>query len=442
MEPSRTERLLSRPFALRHTHGSDAIDSIRLFWLAKSGGGLTGVTYDYLKTFSQLFIATTVAIGHDFDACSRVAVIHAGFTIGSFWLVALYVFKCRPSSDRIDNLSTIGQFACEGASVLLGLIACEYVADERGGLLMGRFMLSLVAVSFPVLMKLYDAVVVTLSKICRGEELSCARISFACAALILAIPSIFFAFEEMPVDNEMESVCIECVTGDAEDSAIVFDKAGEVIEEGADQFTNAADLAANAQWQNAMMAAMRRKRLMRKDAGPFGGWKKGFGGRLSGRESERQSGIADDDAPSPSGAGEPRSRMRFNFFSSHPKRPASISVAAEGEDEDRLAAPTPDSCKRRGKKVKANFGAAAAALDETSGAALTPSRAGGRNFDSRGIRGRKGNSRRSSGGVNFAVKAKAKIAERYLVAVHGNKSRRRSTVTSESCTEAGPSSTP
>jgi len=105
----------------------------------------------------------------------------------------MYVLGLGLSADRIENTVTGWQHVAEGLST--AVLAAEGSASLA-------FRLALLAMFLPLIQKLYDAIIVQISLICRNpDEFSWQSAMFALLALLLAIPSAVIALSGVKCDN-------------------------------------------------------------------------------------------------------------------------------------------------------------------------------------------------------------------------------------------------
>jgi len=198
-EPERTERLLARPFRLFQGNGSDALDSLRLAWFPRSAGhSLIGVTYDLLALFVQVIIGGLTGYGATLDKTDPNTLEKATIIIITTFCIqysaSLYIFKLGPSADRIDNVLTGSQFFLEGSQTLTIFVSLSADSiDTAAKLQLTAFLLGLLAIFFPLIEKLYDALVVQVSRCIRGE-FSMTGCFFATVALLLTAPSVILNY--------------------------------------------------------------------------------------------------------------------------------------------------------------------------------------------------------------------------------------------------------
>jgi hypothetical protein len=134
---------------------------------------------------------------------------------------ALYIFSQRPSADRIDNVLTGTQFFAEGCQTLSLFMASEVLSDLATAqtIQLAAFFLGMVAVFLPLVEKVYDAVVVQVSRCCRGE-FTLTGFFFAFVALALSLPSVLLSKSNGFGDE---------TAGHANDAASILDEGNNAV---------------------------------------------------------------------------------------------------------------------------------------------------------------------------------------------------------------------
>lgn len=156
-EPTRTERLLSRPLALFPERGGDALESIAMVMGRGRGDTSTAFAF-YLGTLTvQLCLSAMCAVGSALtsvgSAASYVVVVSALVAqLGS----GLWLSCWRPGVDRLENLLTQVQYTIESGSTALLLLATLAAHVQHSHLQGLALLFSMAAVVLPLLQKLYD----------------------------------------------------------------------------------------------------------------------------------------------------------------------------------------------------------------------------------------------------------------------------------------------
>ena len=205
-EPTRTERLLSHPFSLYRSRGSDALDALKLLWLNRSGGtSLVGLSYDYLSFMVTVMIAGVLGFGPALEKGSAAATAQIAVVATLQFGFAAHVFLNGPGNDRIENVLHGTQFCVEGIMTAL-VMRGQYAADdgERAGLLTLAFGAGLIAMFLPFVEKGYDLFIALPSAWCRrhrGEQVSCRSVCFALMAFLFTIPGLIASLLGIRLDT-------------------------------------------------------------------------------------------------------------------------------------------------------------------------------------------------------------------------------------------------
>ena len=186
-EPGRTERLLARPCALARAKASDTIDAYGFSLLARSGGATKSVVWFEVNVmFGQLVVAVLygLGVGLELEAGSLGASAQVLSILAVQAFVALWVFQMSPSHDRLQTALVGTQFALEGGQSAL-LLAYTFLLQPE--LERASFVLAVSALCAPILLLLYDAIVVPLSKALRSKGSLGSGLD-ACATLLCYLP--------------------------------------------------------------------------------------------------------------------------------------------------------------------------------------------------------------------------------------------------------------
>ena len=189
LEPARTERLLRQPLRWLYPTAADALDALSVVWLARASGGTFSHTgFAYLALLLQLAIAVLAGVGPALTPGTTQALAQVVATALLQWGAAAYMLGMRPAADRVENVIVGVQFFCEGgATAALLLASLGSMADAEVALQATAFALALVALFLPIIGKVYDAVVVPLSRLRRQDDFS---VTSACCALISLLASL------------------------------------------------------------------------------------------------------------------------------------------------------------------------------------------------------------------------------------------------------------
>ena len=193
-EPARTERLLRRPLSLFRPRASDSLDSLKIAWFARANGGhFIGLSYDWVALVAGMLIAGLNGVGRNLEAGTGLANAEVLSVVSIQYATCIYVYVTKPSSDRIDNVLSSLQFFVEGSQTgvlfLGGLLTTQGDTDGAKACQDWGFYFGLAAMFLPIFEKVYDAMVVPISGLCRGEFDPRAT-AYAMLSLALALPSV------------------------------------------------------------------------------------------------------------------------------------------------------------------------------------------------------------------------------------------------------------
>jgi len=162
VEPARTERLLAHPFRLLHLAPSDSQDAMQFHLLHRTNGlTLLGLAFSWVTMLIQVLLGVLYGLGTSLQRggldghvqLATIAVIKMG------WGVVL--ITCMPNDDRLASTFLSVQFNLEGVAVLLLLLANLLRHEElMERILALTFVMTLFPVFIPVLLKVYDLIVV------------------------------------------------------------------------------------------------------------------------------------------------------------------------------------------------------------------------------------------------------------------------------------------
>jgi len=194
-EPERTERLLRRPLMCLRSTAADARDALTLAWLAKArGSSMFVLSFSYILLVGQLLLAALAGTVAAIPPGSSLAVAQLWTMLSLQLALATYCLCVGPAADRVESLVVGLQFAVEGSSTVVVLYA---QLEDQLELMEYVFPLVLVAMGLPILQKLYDAVIVQLSRLCRRDDFSARSAFFALLALLIALPGAIMQFAGM-----------------------------------------------------------------------------------------------------------------------------------------------------------------------------------------------------------------------------------------------------
>lgn len=117
-EPSRTERLLAAPFALRRARAGDAQQQVTGFILAKvNGADSFGTFFRVYLLLVNVTIGALAGVGRSLPARSATAAVLTGIVFGIQLLTAAIIFCLGPCSDRVHNFYLGFMYLLEGLSL-------------------------------------------------------------------------------------------------------------------------------------------------------------------------------------------------------------------------------------------------------------------------------------------------------------------------------------
>jgi len=242
-EPARTERILARPFVLYKDNVTDAIDSMKLLMMNRASGfTFRGVSYDLFTFCAQLLVAILTGLAPVIPVGSPSAMMQMFAVLFVQWFSAAYIGLLQPSVDRFDALIQCAQFSVEGTMTLM-LILSTYDTNPDAQMFYQStaFYLALGAMGVPILEKVYDAVIVQLSKLLRKDEFTWQGCFFALIALLVSLPGVIAAMFGIELGLEDMETIIDEAAGATEmgleDLAIV---GGVGLDAVSDLFSNAA----------------------------------------------------------------------------------------------------------------------------------------------------------------------------------------------------------
>ena len=183
-EPARTERMLASPFRIFPSVSADALDQLGLYLGRATGDGILGITYDWVAQMVQLIIVALTALnleegsGAAHTQVVAITILQLGLGI---WTIFFGL-----SVDRIEGLTTASQFILEGTATWLLL---------AGGMENQAFILLITSVLLPVVVLLYDTLIVTIiGALLSKEKISCKTCLESAWAIGLAAFGVVYAF--------------------------------------------------------------------------------------------------------------------------------------------------------------------------------------------------------------------------------------------------------
>ena len=206
--------------------------------------GLIGITYDWLALVAQLVLAVLLGIGDVLEWNSSAAIIQVCTVLGFLLVLSLILFLLGPGADRYECAVTASNMLekegcvaiylvrdvpmCPQASqyMLEGLattMVLYYQAEDNGTALV----LLLCAIFLPVVLQLYDGLIVAVVMRLRGhKKVTCKMWALAVLSVIVALPAAFLKL--LGLDTGLTDVITDSVEA-AADIAV-----GEATAEDAD----------------------------------------------------------------------------------------------------------------------------------------------------------------------------------------------------------------
>jgi len=171
-EPERTERLLRQLFFLRRRRCADMLDAYQFAFFPRSNGvRAINICFDHGGMTVQLVIAVLCGVGKNIDKGTVLATVQVATTCTLQFLYALFCLLWWPSCDKADAWMTGMQFLVEGSRTGLLLLQLP-IPDAAFELQEVSYNLSLVAICVPLVRFFYDAVVVQLITLHKGDKLN------------------------------------------------------------------------------------------------------------------------------------------------------------------------------------------------------------------------------------------------------------------------------
>ena len=141
--------------------------------------------------YLQSMIAAICSLGQGLHVGGNAAKVQMVVVASLQAVVGSYMLWRLPSADRLMSWLVGVQFLMEGA-VTITLLASSFHsdADEAEGLQRIAFVLSVVALLAPVLQRLYDAVIVQISKLVRADGFTVTGAVFAMIGFVVFLPTV------------------------------------------------------------------------------------------------------------------------------------------------------------------------------------------------------------------------------------------------------------
>ena len=194
VEPMRTERLLSRhPFNPFHSRSADMQQAMSLHLLTGTTGRYrVGVLFAWIGLVLQVAIGVLSGIGPYLTPGSTGSACQV-LALGALRLLwASVLVSCCPCADLLKNAVLVCVFASEGTSAVLLYIAQwssdQVSAEAIDSLRIGSFLLGLISVFLPCLLKAYDAIVVQFITRCVRRKFDWATATVALCVCLVTVP--------------------------------------------------------------------------------------------------------------------------------------------------------------------------------------------------------------------------------------------------------------
>mgnify|MGYP006137664089 CR=1 FL=1 len=179
-EPDRTERLLNpngwgllgHYTQLYHGNAADFLDAYQfpLFPMGSGGSPISPFMNHYVMT-TQLGIGALSGWGRHITVGTAFATFQVAATMTLQFCLGVYLLILYPTCDKADSFMIGWQFCVE--SLRTGLLLVQFqLPDAASELRQCSFIISLLALSVPLLRKGYDAIIVQLITLHRGGKLN------------------------------------------------------------------------------------------------------------------------------------------------------------------------------------------------------------------------------------------------------------------------------
>ena len=157
LEPTRTERLLARPYALFQHNASDVMDAYGFALMARASGTSSASTsFEVALLSAQLLISMLngLGVGYQLQPSSPAALIQVAAILAVQLSFSLWVFCVSASNDRLTTLSTGIQFGLEAWQTTLLLLHTLFLHPE---LETASFAFAVASLCAPIMQLAYDS---------------------------------------------------------------------------------------------------------------------------------------------------------------------------------------------------------------------------------------------------------------------------------------------
>jgi len=194
-EPARTERLLARPLTILHDCSSDMQEAMLFHVFVKaSGNRLVGLCFQWASMLVQVLVGVLSGLGpyiaHDTGAATAQVLAVIGIKLG--WACVLLCY--RPCLCGLNNAVVVTQFLLEGGTGLVLFCTQQDASASIATVQTFTFPLLLLPVVLPVLLKIYDGLIVAIVVNCCRQTFNPRAALGAMIIAILAIPSALANF--------------------------------------------------------------------------------------------------------------------------------------------------------------------------------------------------------------------------------------------------------
>lgn len=191
VEPARTERILSQPWALLKPTAGDSLDAYGFSLMARAGGFIWYATsFEVTILSTQIVVGVLNGLGAALQPGSSAAIAQISTVLAVQAMHSIWVFTAKPSVDRIMNVLVGTQFALEACQTAMILLVIYY--PPAPVLQATSLVLALLSVLAPILQRFYDAIVVQLVKLYAQGGFNPKAAFFAMIGFLVFIPSMIF----------------------------------------------------------------------------------------------------------------------------------------------------------------------------------------------------------------------------------------------------------
>lgn len=193
-EPARTKRLLDTYWwPLLRTRAGDCQDSVSLQLMPKvSGYSLLGLLFQWCTLLVQVTVAVLSGIGKHMDKGGDLIIVHIAIYAAVKFLWGYVLFKLVPCACRLTNTVHVLQYVTEGVSTLLLLTSSQVSDRPAADLRQVAFWFSFLPISYMMLMKLYDGVVVNIIINCCRKKFNLQTACVTLSVMVLALPRFIY----------------------------------------------------------------------------------------------------------------------------------------------------------------------------------------------------------------------------------------------------------